>query len=155
MYRNFQPLARHRNHALALLIAALCVMLAVSCHDKNIIGPNDGNGSAWRITLEDKDTLYVPNAMIKVRLYGPDGLLSVGQPVSFSADVDSLAITHSATTTDTVADPLGCNPDLIYWGNGSDDQETPIEIIHAFYVNLANHDTLARTSQMYLIRQTP
>lgn len=141
-----------------LLFAVLLLITVVSCREKDdTTGPEPPPGGSWRIVLEDVATLYVPNDTINVRLYAPDDSVAVGKLLRFSCDVDTGRVTQFATTTNPNGQyPWGCNPALIYWGDGSDDQEDPYETIRAYYINLQSpYDTLADTSRTYRVAPRP
>ena len=102
---------------------------------------------AWNISLEEVSTLYVPNDTIDVHLYDPNGELAIGLPLTFRAEFDSNQVTHNAQTTSS---SWGCNPPLLYWGDGNDDPDNPVETIHAFYI--ASQETLAHAYRAYAVR---
>lgn len=145
--------------AFAAMVLTLSFLLFAGCRDKaGPTGPGPGPTGDWQIVLEDTSTIYVPlgggnSDPIKVRLFDPNGNIAPGKLLSFTSDVEPNRVTPSATTTDTLGQyPWGCNPALIYWGTGGDDQENPHEIIHAYYVNLQTHDTLADTTASYRVQ---
>ena len=141
-----------------LITTALIALLVSSCREKddNIVGPGPGPGGSWIVILEDVPTLFVPNDTINVRLFNPQGALSIGQTLRFAAVVDSIPITRTAQTSDTVSRFWGCNPPLLYWGDGSEDQETPSETIHAYFINPdPPHDTLAHAFRSYRVLPRP
>lgn len=135
-----------------ILVAAILALVIASCRDKddNIIGPGPGPSGEWRIELENTTTLYVPNDTVDVRLFDPTDVLATGRLLRFRCEEDSGRITASASTTTS---SWGCNPPLLYWGNGSDDQENPNETIHAYYISGA--ETLAHAFRSYRIQQRP
>ena len=140
----------------------LSLIAFVACREKDPVVPVGPLPTGqWYIALEDTTTIVVPQGggnsdPIDVRLIEPGGSIATGKLLYFSCDFDVNHVTSSALSTDTTGQyPWGCNPALIYWGDGSDDQEQPIEMIHAYYVDLQTHDTLADTAVTYRIVQLP
>ncbi len=150
------PALRHFALIAFVLIASILIM-ATGCREKDTpTGPDSTQPGSWHITLEDTSTLYITvdgsniyGDTVDVRLYGSGGALSIGSLLRFSAEVDVTPITGFATTVDTSSMSWGCNPALYYWGDGSDDQENPTEIIHAYYI--VDSETLAHASRSYRI----
>jgi len=147
-----------RHFALLLFaISILTILTIAGCREKDTpTGPNGNPDGEWQIALENTSTLFItvdgPSILgdtIDVRLFTPEGVLAVGKALRFAAEVDVTPITAFATTVDTLSLSYGCNPALYYWGNGSDDQENPTEIIHAYYIE--GSDTLAHASRSYAI----
>ncbi len=145
--------------AFTAVVLSLSLSPFVSCRDKaGPTGPGPGPTGEWHIMLDDTSTIYVPvgggnSDPIYVRLFDPNGNISSGKLLSFTADVEPDHVTSTATSMDTLGQyPWGCNPPLIYWGAGGNDQENPHEIIHAYYVSLQTHDTLADTTATYRVQ---
>ena len=136
-----------------LLLSVVVLFVVSACRDKDntIVGPGPGPGNGWSLDLENTPVLYVPNDTISVHLTDPDGNPALGKTLSFRAEFDSNQVTHNAQTTSS---SWGCNPPLLYWGDGSDDQDNPVETIYAYYIDPGTPpDTLARASRSYAVRQ--
>ena len=144
--------------AFAAMVLSLTLAPLLGCHDKaGPTGPGPGPTGEWHILLDDTNTIYVPvgggnSDPIYVRLFDPDGNIASGKLLSFVAEVEPNHVMPSATSTDTLGQyPWGCNPALIYWGAGGNDQDNPHEVVNAYYVDVQSHDTLARTSATYRV----
>lgn len=144
--------AARKLFGVALLLSAGLLLLMSACRDKErtIVGPGPGPGNGWSIDLENTPVLYVPNDTITVRLTNPEGNPALGKLLTFRAEFDVSQVTHNAQTTSSA---WGCNPPLLYWGDGSDDQDNPVETIYAYYIDpVTPPDTLARASRSYSVR---
>jgi hypothetical protein len=147
-----KPVTDEKLSPVILLFLVVLVICVSACRDKEstIVGPGPGPGNGWNIDLENTPVLYAPpNDTINVHLTNPEGNPSIGKTLTFRAEFDSNQVTHNAQTTSS---SWGCNPPLVYWGNGSDDQDNPVEIIYAYYIDPISHDTLARASRTYSVR---
>jgi hypothetical protein len=152
MLHRSRHIAGERLSQTTLLLSVAVLFVVSACRDKDntIVGPGPSPGNGWSLDLENTPVLYAPpNDTINVHLTDPEGNPAIGKTLTFRAEFDSNLVTHNAQTTSS---SWGCNPPLVYWGNGSDDQDNPVEIIYAYYIDPTTHDTLAQALRSYAVR---